>query len=174
MPATPVGTTPSDMTPAQTERHASNKSSEPDTLPRATLGCAPSLMPPEWYAVICKATASDKAFAPVVATLTTAPTDGAIRILLPFYALGDDGSLWHKGANEMSRLCVPNGPIRRDLVKFCHEVGLSRQGYSDIGPKFLLAEHRGLRNGPDATLFHVRRHKATASQVRSPSGGGLL
>jgi hypothetical protein len=52
-------------------------------------------------------------------------TGGALRILLPWYALGDDGSLWHRGGDGESRLCVPNGTTRTTLIKFYHEVELS-------------------------------------------------
>jgi hypothetical protein len=54
----------------------------------------------------------------------------------------------------------------------------SRQGYSDLGSALLLAKHGGLRNGPGTTPLHLRRHKATAGQVRpcpaTASSGGPL
>lgn len=53
-----------------------------------------------------------------------APSAAVSSILLPWYALAADGSLWHRGINNTSQLCVPNGNIRRKLVKFCHEVEL--------------------------------------------------
>ena len=94
-------------------------------------GTTPSWLPPEWYKAICEGTASDKTFGPIVAAIRAAretQTSGASAILLPYYAVAEDGSLWHKGLHGSSQLCVPNGTARRELVKFCHEVELCHLG----------------------------------------------
>ena len=95
---------------------------------RVAPGTIPTLLSPAALDAVRADYKKDKLFVNIIAGLTAAgpSTAGDLRILLPTYAL-HDGLLWH-ATPAGTRLALPNGTTRHELILHIHRRELTHLG----------------------------------------------